>query len=98
MARSLHLLKQSVSQFVTYIRARDLLADAGKELLVEVLRDLPKYQKNAKPLDLSQGSLAPKFTKKQAKISWRNQTAGDIMRQHRAIGYKVSDVACEMAW
>ncbi|GAA5829712.1 hypothetical protein JCM3766R1_001275 [Sporobolomyces carnicolor] len=66
------------------------LARAGSELVVKVLRDLPRYQANARPQDPSRATSAPKLTKASARINWNTTSATEITRLQRGIGHQVS--------
>ncbi len=61
----------------------DALAGLGPPLLLEVLDDLPAFQRGARPQDDGQATYASKILKAEAAIDWRRD-AGSLDRQVRA--------------
>lgn len=53
----------------------DKLSALGAKTLLEVLADLPEYEKNATPQDESQASYTAKISKEEAKIDWQQDAA-----------------------
>lgn len=53
----------------------DKLSALGAKTLLEVLADLPEYEKNATPQDESQASYTAKISKEEAKINWQQDAA-----------------------
>ncbi|UNK05394.1 methionyl-tRNA formyltransferase [Psychrobacter raelei] len=62
----------------------DKMADMGADAIVEVLKDLPKYQTQAQKQDDSLATYAEKLSKAEGEIDW-TQSAAHIERQIRGM-------------
>ena len=61
------------------------MANIGSELLLRVLKDLPKYMASKKTQPLEGITYAPKITKDMFEIRWEEKTAQEIYNQYRAL-------------
>ncbi|GAA5857721.1 hypothetical protein JCM9279_000751 [Rhodotorula babjevae] len=71
-----------------FLALEPLLARAGGELLVSVLRTLEAYQVRAQAQGEERACLAPKLDKGCAQVSWTSATAAEVCRLQRGVGHQ----------
>ncbi|KAM0751259.1 Formyltransferase [Meredithblackwellia eburnea MCA 4105] len=72
----------------TFTSLEPILARHGGDLLVDVLRNLPGRQAEAKPQDDSLASLAPMIVKENARIQWDEDIAQGLIQLQNGIGHQ----------
>ncbi|GAA5887350.1 hypothetical protein JCM5296_007107 [Sporobolomyces johnsonii] len=86
--RILGQTRVSVPPHADFPTLEPILAKAGGDLLVSILRDLPSRQAAARPQDPALATLAPKLTKASARIDWAAKSAAEVLRVQRGVGHQ----------
>ncbi|GAA5965918.1 hypothetical protein JCM21900_006042 [Sporobolomyces salmonicolor] len=86
--RILGQTRVSVPPHADFPTLEPILAKAGGDLLVSILRDLPSRQATAFPQDPTLATLAPKLTKASARIDWAAKPAIEVLRVQRGVGHQ----------
>lgn len=82
-------MRQDVPPHLDFLALESLLARAGGDLLVSVLRALEAHQARAQPQGEERACLAPKLDKSCARINWASGTAAEVCRLQRGVGHQV---------
>ncbi|RKP13910.1 formyl transferase [Piptocephalis cylindrospora] len=85
--RILSQARMPVLPNVNYLALEEALAKEASDLLIRTLRDYDHVREKAREQSEA-GVLAPKVTKEMSEARWGEQTALDITRAHRALGYR----------
>ncbi|GAA5916718.1 hypothetical protein JCM6882_005785 [Rhodosporidiobolus microsporus] len=73
---------------LTFLELEPILARAGGDLVVSILRDLAAAQAAAFPQNPSLATLAPKLHKANAQVRWSQQPPLEVVRLQRGIGHQ----------
>ncbi|GAA5917612.1 hypothetical protein JCM8208_005526 [Rhodotorula glutinis] len=77
-----------VPHYADFLALEPILARAGGELLVSVLRTLEARQERAQPQGEDRACLAPKLDKSCARASWAQTSAAEVCRLQRGVGHQ----------
>lgn len=80
----LYKISCKINELDTTQTLHDKLAELGGQAIMEVLKDLPKYQAGAQKQDETQANYAQKITTEEGQIDW-TKSAFAIARQIRAL-------------
>lgn len=85
---------QNIPEASTYLSLEPILAEEGSRLLVDVLKDVPRYANESWPQSDAPKHLVPskaaKLRSSMSEIRWKVYTASEIEARHRGFGYLVS--------
>ncbi|KPV75606.1 uncharacterized protein RHOBADRAFT_53567 [Rhodotorula graminis WP1] len=78
----------NVPPHANFLALEPILARAGGELLVSVLRTLEAHQERAQPQGEERACLAPKLDKGCARVNWSQTSAAEVCRLQRGVGHQ----------